>query len=217
MTNGATLWLARLRGAAILLALTLLTCFLLLVAEALTYADSASMDRHGFINLGSLTALLISPLVAFRTGRLRDYFWGPCVAFLAGYLDLQVVLWLFGSADWPAAFAAIVPTWGVVIGLWVAQSQCRVMRRRATFAAIVLADVGARAIWTFDVGAAFDGRLLSDWSWLAEPIVYAPPAVLGVLLARRDIRTSESNRRSIEQPQLLGAGRSVPAGAPCLL
>lgn len=217
MTNGTTAWLARLRGAAMLLALTLLTCFLLLVADELTYADSASMDRHEFINLGSLTALMISPLVAFRTGRLRDYFWGPCVAFLAGYLDLHIVLWLFGSADWPLAFAAIVPTWGGVIGLWVARSQCTPPRRIAAFAVIVLADLGARAIWTFDIGMAFDRRLLSEWSWLAEPMVYALPAVLAVLLAGRNLRASESERRLCEPPQDLGAGRSVPAAVRALL
>ncbi|HUY92984.1 MAG TPA: hypothetical protein VMV10_29915 [Pirellulales bacterium] len=209
MTNGKSRVFTRLRIAAKLLVLTALTCILLLVADELSYADSESMDRHEFINLGSLAALLVCPLVAFRTGWLQDYFWAPCVAFLAGYLDLHVVLWLFGSADWPLAFAAIVPTWGVVIGLWVARSQCTTPRRIATFAIIVLADLGARADWMFDLGRAFDRRLLSDWSWLAEPMVYAPPAVLAVLLARRDLRTCRNRTDATQVQDPAVPGRSA--------
>lgn len=140
------------------------------------------------MNAASMTALLASPLVAFRTGRLRDLLIGPALGLAAGFLDLQAMLWLY-AAGCSINVAASVPVWGGILGLWIASGKQQWFSRLVVFSTITMSDLLMRiawqVIWPRVLLSELDLEGLWDWQWLLEAVVYVPVAVLSVLLASR--------------------------------
>lgn len=172
--------------AAMLLALCLAAAICPLVSAAVMAFHYDARSQIAFINAGSLTALFVSPLVALRSGKLRDFLVGPAVGLLAGFLDLKAMLWLCTTMGWSVIAAASLPVWGATLGLWIACGRKNWPGRTAVFAAIVIADLAARLLWMkLSPSIIFGDLELADWQWLIEAFVYSPVAVLLVLLAGR--------------------------------
>ncbi|HVX16138.1 MAG TPA: hypothetical protein VHC22_33440 [Pirellulales bacterium] len=181
----------RLLGVVGVLVLATLAAICPFLSAAVIHFSDVEMPQRQWMNAGGLTALLVSPLVALRTGRLRDFLVGPTVGLLAGFLDLKAMLWLYttSTADWSIAAATNAPVWGGICGLWVASGRRHWLGWGATCLAIMSADLAMRLAWsvcgpilydkTFDV----DTIELWQWWWLIEAVVYSPAAVLMVLLA----------------------------------
>lgn len=159
-----------------------------LSAVVIAFTDAETSPGH-WMNAGSLTVLLLTPLVTLRTGRLRDLFIGPTVGLLAGFLDWKATLCLYGAARWSVTAAASVPVWGGIVGLWIASGRRSWLGRGVVFSAIVAADLAMRIAWRVfwpNVWHSEFGSVeLWEWQWLIEAIVYSPAAVLSVLLASR--------------------------------
>jgi hypothetical protein len=179
LTPGRKSLFRSLRRKVALFSLCLLASVAPLFAALLFEVCPEPYDAQPILTVGGLAAMAICPIVAFRTGRLRDLLLSPMVGVLAGLLDLRVMLWLDAVAGWPVAWASLMPNWGTVIGAWVALGRKSFAARMIVLAFIVLADGAARASWR-SVSESWP-----DCPWLWEGMVYSPAAALAVLLAVR--------------------------------
>jgi hypothetical protein len=185
------------------LCIAAILCPLLSAVAIMVAGDSPS--QSAFINAGSLTALFLSPLIAVRTGRLRDFFVGPVFGLIAGFLDLEAMLWLYG-AGCSISVAACVPAWAATLALWTASARRCFLNSLLVFAVIVFADVASRIFWVlFGPPIVFGESVLVEWQELIEALVYAPAAFLTVLLAHRTI---DRVPREVATPE--GIGITLP-------
>lgn len=155
----------------------------LMSAVILVLADDTGTDS-AFLNAGSMTALLLAPLVVLRTRRLPDLLIGPTLGLLAGFLDLKTMLWLYTTAGWSLAATALVPVWGGTLGLWIGSNRPTWRSRIAVFAVVAVTDAGGRLMW-MKLGAplVIGDDMLAEWQWLIEALAYSPASVMVVLLA----------------------------------
>lgn len=173
------------RSAFALAALCFLAALSPVVARLALEVCPEPPEPRPYWNQGSLAAMFFCPLVALRTGRLRDLLLSPFVGLLAGYLDLEATLWLYRSANWSVLAASLAPVWGCCIGGWVAFGQSSRARSALSFAALVLADLAGRLVWRGLCESVVWCSLVRDWSPLLEPFAYSPTAIVAVLLAQR--------------------------------
>ena len=156
----------------------------ILSAEIVRLAGGGTASE--FLNAGSVTALLITPLVALRTGQLRDLLFGPTFALVAGFLDLKAMVWLYAVAGCSLAVAGTAPVWGATLASWTASTRRSWRGRVLVFLAIVIADAAGRVLWmTLGAIVVLDHHALAEWRWLLEGLAYSPAAILIVLLAAR--------------------------------
>ena len=173
------------RFAFALAALCFLAALSPVVARLALEICSEPPEPRPYWNQGSLAAMFFCPLVALRTGRLRDLLLGPFVGLLAGALDLQAMLWLYRSANWSVLAVSLAPVWGCCIGGWVAFGQPNLAKSVVSFTAIVLADIGGRLLWRRLYEWEAWHSIVRDWAPLLEPFAYSPTAIVAVLLAQR--------------------------------
>lgn len=152
-------------------------------------------EPRPYWNQGSLAAMFFCPLVALRTGRLRDLLLSPFVGLLAGALDLQAMIWLYRWAGWSVLAASLAPVWGCCMGGWVALGQPSRARSGLPFTALVLADVAGRLVWRGLCESGAWCSFVGDWAPLLEPLAYMPTAILAVILAQRAPLASNSALR----------------------
>ncbi|HEX5445380.1 MAG TPA: hypothetical protein VFW87_16260 [Pirellulales bacterium] len=174
-------------------------CFLALVcpvvAGVLLEFCPKPDEPQPYWSLGSIAGLLVCGLVALRTGKLRDLLFCPLVGMLAGYFDLQAMVWLYRSAGFTVFSASLAPVWGACIGAWVALGQPSRVRSVVVLATIILADVAARLVWRWLCASESTHSIIQDWEPLVAPLVYSPIAMLAVILARRAPLPEESALR----------------------
>ncbi|HWB12240.1 MAG TPA: hypothetical protein VG826_23635 [Pirellulales bacterium] len=179
----------RLRRVAVVLLLAALAAVCPFLSAVVLASTGAKGSPSDWMNAGSITALFLAPLVALRTGRLRDFLIGPTVGLLAGFLDWRAMLWLYSTARWSVTVASNVPVWGGVLGLWIASGRRSWLGRGVVLSAIVAADLAMRVAWRVFWPKVWDHDFgsfeLWERQWLIEAVVYSPAAVFSVLLASR--------------------------------
>ena len=156
-----------------------------LLAAWVLHVATLPANSYEYVSTGILTGMLVGGLAGIRSRSLAQLFIGPTVGILAGTLDLRVLGWLVGRLEWPVAAAWCVPTYGLVLGLWVATSRQRWGSALLTVVAIAGADCVSRLAW--DVFILHTDSLPADWQqlrWLLAAVPYVMPAVLAVLLTR---------------------------------
>ena len=149
------------------------------VSPAIT--DWIAQQDQQIISSRTVVGVLLGQLVGLRRKTLLAFIVGPLVGFAAGIADIKAFVFLYETLASTLAFAVMVPTWGLVLGLLVAAYQPSWRSRVPTLAVIAVSDFVARYGW----GQAYERGWNTVGEWmLPEALAYVPTIVFVILLTR---------------------------------
>ena len=143
--------------------------------------DSSAVEM---VSVGIPAGMVVAQLVGLRSLGLAGVLIGPFAGFAAGFLGLKLFSWLYGAGV-PLHWVALLPVWGALLGVWCAAPQRKVWPIILVAAAAAAVDLASRGTSSLLMVSDSVQRVArGNWRWLIESLVYSPPAILVVLLAK---------------------------------
>mgnify|MGYP006969345135 CR=1 FL=1 len=154
-----------------------------MVAAFVVQQLPSDSPRLEIFSVGILAGLLVGQLIGLRRGGLAALILCPAMGFLAGFVDLKA----FQLACLYVAIttAALLPFWGLMIGVAAAWSRRHWRRGLVIVAVITAIDFASRYAWHCGFEwESWTGFLASSSKrWLLESLVYSPTALTATMLA----------------------------------